>query len=164
MGITFKSALLMAGILASANLLSANEMRDASGRVLSVQEKVDMLRRELNLTPGQSANIKSILEEQKAKMEAATSAAEHKAIKEETRTRIRALLSAEQQAKYDRLKANWEKRKSDKKPGSAVPVQPSTGTGTGFGTESEPAPSETEPSGPGSGMDSESTPAPGSVQ
>jgi hypothetical protein len=123
MRITLKSGLLIAGLAVSGGALSANE---GAGH-MTVEQKIEKLRTQLNLTPGQAANVQAILEEQKAKLDSATSEEDRKSVKDETHQRIKALLTDEQAAKYDRMKEEWKKDKGSKKPGTAEPA-PATGS------------------------------------
>lgn len=74
------------------------------GHSYSVQEKVEKLTLELNLTGDQVVNLRAVLEEQKARQEEADTDAEQRAVREETRQRVRGLLNDAQKLKYDQLK------------------------------------------------------------
>jgi len=84
-------------------------------------EKVEMMTKTLSLTPDQKDKVAAILkangEQKKAmmmKMEA-----DEKTMKEAQDTQIKAILTPDQQAKFDKMvadqKAKWQKKDKDKK-------------------------------------------------
>ncbi len=85
------------------------------------ERRVEMLKRHLNLSDDQTAQIKSIFEGQRAKMEALHSntslseqdrRAQMKAIHEDGEVKIHAVLTPDQKTKYDAMEAHqWDRRR-----------------------------------------------------
>jgi len=76
----------------------------------------ERLARELRLTPRQRAQIDSILREQQAQVRALRRrvAPEFRRIFQETRRKIEAVLTPEQRARLDVLRARWERERRDR--------------------------------------------------
>lgn len=85
-------------------------------RLLSAEKRhhrlTERLSRKLALSAEQKERLKAVLEAKRVKMRALHDEFEPKfeELRESTRLEIRGLLDAEQQAKFDRIEANWRKR------------------------------------------------------
>lgn len=85
-------------------------------RLLSPEKRhhrmTEKLSRKLGLSAEQKERLKAVLEAKRVKMRALRDEFEPKFedLRESTRLEIRGLLDAEQQAKFDRIEANWRKR------------------------------------------------------
>lgn len=80
-------------------------------------ERLEKLTRTLDLTEAQQAQIKPVIEQAKPQIEAIHREAMEKAktVMENTHSQIRALLTPEQQAKFDKMKAAREKMREARK-------------------------------------------------
>lgn len=101
-GLTLASV-LMAGTMNSA-LAEDNQHAEKSGR----------LQKELNLTDAQKTQVQEIMKSQQVKAQAIRDQA--KALREETRAKLSAVLTPEQMAKYDAMKEKRMKKKHKKGP------------------------------------------------
>jgi hypothetical protein len=99
---TVTKAVLLSSLLMSGGFVRANDMN------ASPEEKVKKLTQELNLTTQQQSDIRTILDEQKTKKAAAATEAEKKTVQDETRQRIRAVLTDDQKAQFDKMKGEWK--------------------------------------------------------
>lgn len=106
-GILLSAAVAMGAVLSSSGDAAANE-----GKGYSVDQKMEMLTDELSLTPDQQTSIRAILEDKKARKQAAVSVEERDAVAMEARGRIRALLTEEQRTKYDAMKKDMHGSKT----------------------------------------------------
>ena len=92
--------------------------------------RAEMLTRQLNLTPDQTMQVKSLMETEHSKMEAlhANSSVSREdmhtqmmAIHQDSETKLRALLTPEQVTKYDAMEAQRRARMQDHGDGQAPP-------------------------------------------
>lgn len=79
----------------------------------SVDEKIERMTKDLNLTSDQKATIKTILEERKTKMESLKNQME--ALHEETHSKIAATLTADQKAKFEAKKKERMEKMEDRR-------------------------------------------------
>jgi hypothetical protein len=101
---------LMAGLLSGALLQGALTPQPAlADETMTVEEKLDKLTTELDLTVEQQTAVRAILEDKKARL--AESPDQREAVKEDAHAKIRALLTDEQKLEYDAMKA--EKKKEE---------------------------------------------------
>lgn len=77
------------------------------------EKRLDHLKKKLNLTDEQQKKIQSIQESKREKKKAIHE--QMKALHDETQAEIRAVLTPEQQAKFDEMKANRKEHKQQKK-------------------------------------------------
>lgn len=127
--------LLAIGLLATLPLLRAQDENSSSkpekapsaekggrgkGRGMSVEQRVDRLSEQLNLTDDQKAKIKAIYEKAQADMEAVPQEERREKMRsmmQETNKEIRAVLTEEQQKKFDEISQrrvrNGGKKKKD---------------------------------------------------
>jgi len=86
-----------------------NLKAEVAEKVKAELAKID---KELQLTADQKTQIKTILTEQIEKLKAVQKEIEPKtkAIKDEGRSKMRAVLTPEQQAKWDKMKAEYRKK------------------------------------------------------
>lgn len=82
------------------------------------------LAEELSLTDAQIPQVSRIMDETRARMDEVQEqvAPQFQAVREESRTKIRAILNAEQQARFDALVKKWDARR--RKMGPAHPPPP----------------------------------------
>ena len=97
---------------------------------MSVDEKMQKMITELNLTSSQQSQVRSILDEQKPKLDAATSDEARKSVQKDTDDRVKAVLNSDQRTRYDQMmqKAKDETGKTGST-GSASETGSSSGTG-----------------------------------
>jgi Spy/CpxP family protein refolding chaperone len=70
------------------------------------EKRTEKLKEKLGLSDEQAAQVKSIYESKKDKMEA---------LKTETDGQVSAVLTPEQNAKYDALKAEWKEKREERR-------------------------------------------------
>jgi periplasmic protein CpxP/Spy len=108
--------------LGGATAVQAHPGHDGDGQGMKRVHKfkvhgVEHLTKNLDLTPQQEAQIRPIVEGAKPQMKAIMEEAmqKRKAVMEQTAAQIRPLLNAEQQAKFDQLRAAHEKMREARK-------------------------------------------------
>lgn len=115
-----RRALLMAGIL-SAACCALCLQADAQGRGMhqrgaGIERQLSELTQVLSLTPDQQAQVKTLLEERRAKMQALRESGTQPtfdqvaAIRQDTNAKINALLNDDQKAKF----AAWRQQRMDR--------------------------------------------------
>jgi hypothetical protein len=94
---------------------------------------VDMLASKLSLTDDEKSKIAKVFDDNAPAVEAVRleTNAKLQAIRDNTSTQIRLLLTGDQQQKYDTLKADWDKRRNANDKGWNIPgLPPPGGPGT----------------------------------
>ncbi len=100
------------------------------GRGMNPQRRLEMMQKQLNLTPDQTTQIKALMEDERSKMEALrtnTSLAQQDrrsqmmAIRQDGETKTRALLTPDQEKKYDEMQAKMRERMQDRRQGGGPP-------------------------------------------
>ena len=97
--------------------ISAKPPADQQDEKSNVEKRIEQLTKKLNLTPAQQTSIKSILEEERSQLKALKR--EHhekeKAVRTGARSKIEALLTANQMAEYEKLREEMKKRHEQRK-------------------------------------------------
>lgn len=70
----------------------------------AVDERVETLTRALSLSPLQQENVRRVLEEEIPRQQAARTDTDHRALREDLRQRVRALLNEAQQVIFDQMR------------------------------------------------------------
>ena len=104
---------------------------------MNLEHRVEMMQRHLNLTPEQTAQVRTALADNMAKMEALRMNgslapqdrhAQMKQIRMDVQTKIRGMLTPEQQAKFDAMQAKMQEkekeRRSEEHNGAGAPTPP----------------------------------------
>ncbi len=101
------------------------------GRGMNPDRRLHMMEKQLNLTADQTTQLKAIMEDERSKMEALrsnTSLAQQDrrsqmmTIRQDGETKTRALLSPDQEKKYDEMQAKMRERMQDRRqPGGQTP-------------------------------------------
>ncbi|MBI5595066.1 MAG: hypothetical protein HY928_03145 [Elusimicrobia bacterium] len=93
--------------------LGVRRMRLAQRAGPPMEHMLRFLGRRLELAPEQRDAVKAILDDKRRKLDAMRSEAEPRfeALRLEGRREIRAVLRPDQQERFDRLEADWEKRR-----------------------------------------------------
>ncbi|HEX8694010.1 MAG TPA: hypothetical protein VF746_16425 [Longimicrobium sp.] len=136
LGLALLAAVFVAGGLAGAAFHSVAEARPAAGAQAAKEcdgprGKRDRIIDQVNPTPEQRARIDAIMERRHAQMDAFWNGEGRrmKAIVDSTREEVRAVLTPEQRAEYDRLRAEHRARREREResggPGGAPPAAPS---------------------------------------
>ncbi len=125
-------AALALGVLAFTGNVSAQDAKEKKGRNMpSVQERLDRMSTELNLTDAQKPKVKAVLEDQNKKMQELRGDSvtpeqrreKFQAMREEMNTKMKEILTPEQYTKYESMREqmrqkggkgkNGEKKKSE---------------------------------------------------
>jgi len=103
---------------------------------MNPERRLEMMQRQLNLTPDQTTAIKAIFEDERAKMEAARASdgslspedrrAKMMAMREEEKTKIEAILTPEQKTKYEEMEARMRERMEHRDAPPPPPATPPT--------------------------------------
>jgi protein CpxP len=97
---------------------------------MNPQRRLEMMQKQLNLTPDQTTQIKALMEDERSKMEALrtnTSLAQQDrrsqmmSIRQDGETKTRALLTPDQEKKYDEMQARMRDRMQDRRQGGGPP-------------------------------------------
>lgn len=103
---------------------------------------VEVLDHELNLSPEQKAQVSKIFDEAAPSMETlrVETNAKLKAVRDNTSAKIRSILTADQQKKYDQLKAKWDAKMDSNNKGWHIPGLPPGPSSHGCGPTCSPVP------------------------
>jgi Spy/CpxP family protein refolding chaperone len=104
------------------------------GRGMNPERRMEMLQKQLKLSPDQATQLKSILDDQRAKMETLRSntsltqqdrRSQMMTMHQEEETKIHAVLTPDQQKKYDDMEARMRERMQERrKDGGQTPPAP----------------------------------------
>lgn len=88
---------------------------------MNPERRLEMMQRQLSLTPDQTTAIRAIFQDERAKMEAARASgdstspedrrAKMMAMREEEKTKIEAVLTPDQKTKYEEMEARMRERR-----------------------------------------------------
>ncbi len=100
---------------------------------MNSERRLEMMQRQLNLTPDQTTAIKAIFDDERAKMEAERASgaslspedrrAKMMAMREEENTKIEAVLTPDQKTKYEAMQARMRERMQNRQGGDGAPPQ-----------------------------------------